>query len=54
MTTENDPNVIYGGDPEVTTRVDEKCPSLGAMVLEDLKLGEDKPCFVSRRTVYSY
>ncbi|KAG4068216.1 hypothetical protein HA402_008857 [Bradysia odoriphaga] len=47
MSTETDPNVIYGGDPEVTTRVDENCPSFGAMVLEDLGLGEDKPCFIN-------
>lgn len=47
MTMENDPNVIYGGDPEVTTKVDENCPSLGSMTLEDLRLGGDKTCFVS-------
>lgn len=44
---ESDPNIIYGGDPEETSRLDEKCPSLGAMMLEDLRLGENKPCFVS-------
>lgn len=47
MTAENDPNVIYGGDPEVTTRIDDDCPSLGAMAFEDLRLGEDKTCFVN-------
>lgn len=47
MTTESDPNVIYGGDPEVTTKIDENCPSLGAMALADLKLGENKTCFVT-------
>lgn len=47
MAIETDPNIIYGGDPEETTKVDENCPSMGFMVLEDLKLGENKPCFVS-------
>lgn len=47
MTVENDPNVIYGGDPEVTAKIDENCPSLGSMTLADLKLGEDKTCFVT-------
>lgn len=47
MSTETDPNVIYGGDPDEITRVDEKCPSFGAMVIEDLTLGGDKPCFIN-------
>lgn len=46
MTVESDPNVIYGGDPEETTKIDENCPSLGAMALSDFKLGENKTCFV--------
>ncbi|KAG4074567.1 hypothetical protein HA402_005632 [Bradysia odoriphaga] len=50
MSTETDPNVIYGGDPEAITRVDENCPSFGAMVLEDLGLGKDKPCFINAIT----
>lgn len=50
MTVENDPYVIYGGDPEVNTKIDENCPSLGAMALDDLKLGEDKTCFVNDRS----
>lgn len=55
MSIENDPNIIYGGDPEETTRIDENCASLGEMVISDFKLGEDKPSFVScvkERTLY--
>lgn len=47
MQSADDPNIIYGGDPEETTKVDENCPSLGDMILSDLKLGENKPSFVS-------
>ena len=50
MSTETDPNVIYGGDPEETTKIDENCPSLGEMVMSDFKLGEDKTAFVSCRS----
>lgn len=46
MTAEIDPYVIYGGDPGETTKIDENCPSLGAMALSDFKLGENKTCFV--------
>lgn len=46
MTEDTDPNVIYGGDPGETTKVDENCPSLGAMTMLDFKLGENKPCLV--------
>lgn len=54
MTVENDPYVIYGGDPEVSIKIDENCPSLGAMALEDLKLGEDKTCFVNETVVIEH
>lgn len=47
MQVEDDPNVIYGGDPEESTAIDVNCPSLGYMILSDLKLGENKPSFVS-------
>lgn len=47
MKTESDPNIIYGGDPEESTAIDENCPSLGDMILNDLTLGENKPSFVS-------
>lgn len=47
MTSETDPNVIYGGAPEESTKIDENCPSLGSMVISDFKLGEDKKAFVS-------
>lgn len=46
MTEVIDPYVIYGGDPGVTTKIDENCPSLGAMAMSDFKLGADKTCFV--------
>ncbi|KAG4075442.1 hypothetical protein HA402_015095 [Bradysia odoriphaga] len=50
MTTESDPYVIYGGDPSETDKVDPDCPSLGAMVMSDLQLGQDKPCFINGAT----
>ena len=46
MTNESDPNVIYGGDPSETTKVDDDCPSLGAMAIADFKLGGNKTAFV--------
>lgn len=46
MTSETDPYVIYGGDPGKNTKIDDNCPSLGAMVRSDFKLGENKTCFV--------
>lgn len=46
MTAEIDPYVIYGGDPGETTKIDANCPSLGAMVMSDFKLGDEKTCFV--------
>lgn len=45
-TVETDPYVIYGGDPGRNTKIDESCPSLGAMVMSDFKLGGNKTCFV--------
>ncbi|XP_037050002.1 4-coumarate--CoA ligase 1-like [Bradysia coprophila] len=50
MTTESDPYVIYGGDPTETDKVDADCPSLGAMVMSDFQLGEDKTCFINGAT----
>lgn len=47
MQTESDPNVIYGGDPTETTKIDENIASLADMVYSDLKFGEEKPSFVS-------
>lgn len=47
MQVESDPNILYGGDPEEGTGIDENCPSLGFMIMEDLKAGENKPSFVS-------
>lgn len=49
MKSEDDPNVIYGGDPEESTKIDENCPSLGGMIVDDLKQGEKKPSFVSNK-----
>lgn len=46
MKLESDPNVLYGGDPEETTAIDPNCPSLGSLIYEDLKAGEDKTSFV--------
>lgn len=44
MEIENDPNVIYGGDPD-----DEAIPysSLSDLIVQGLRLGETKPSFVS-------
>lgn len=42
----SDPYVIYGGDLGKSAKVDEKCPSLGAMVMSDFKFGGNKTCFV--------
>lgn len=47
MQVENDPNVLYGGDPDESAAIDMNCPSLGHLILSDLKLGENKPSFVS-------
>lgn len=47
MTNESDPNVIYGGDPSETTKVDDDCPSLGAMAIADFKLGGNKTAFIN-------
>lgn len=47
MQFENDPNVIYGGEPDENTRIDENCASLGQMMISDLKLGGNKRSFVS-------
>lgn len=48
MSQETDPFVIYGGDKTETQKTDENCPSLGAMVMEDFKLGRTKTCLVRR------
>lgn len=47
MQTENDPNVLYGGDPDENTGIDKNVKSLGEMLLSDFKLGENKTSFVS-------
>lgn len=47
MTTESDPYVIYGGEPSETTKVDDDCPSLGAMAMADFKIGDNKACFIN-------
>jgi hypothetical protein len=48
MQCEDNPNIIYGGDPDDTLeeqRIDYK--TLGQMILRDLALGGDRPSFVS-------
>jgi hypothetical protein len=48
MQTENDPNVIYGGDySDSNESLDEGRGSLGAVMLNDLALGGDQTLFVS-------
>lgn len=47
MTVESDPNVIYGGDPDDSDS--ENYASLGDLILQDLRLGENRNSFVSRR-----
>lgn len=48
MLVESDPNILYGGDLiESTGPLSEQYPSLGELILSDLKLGESKTSFVS-------
>jgi hypothetical protein len=48
MQAESDPNVLYGGDLiESTGPLSDEYPSLGDLILSDLKLGENKTSFVS-------
>lgn len=52
MQAESDPNVLYGGDLiEATEPIGDQYPSLGALILSDLKLGENKPSFVSEKKI---
>lgn len=46
MKTLEDPNVLYGGDPDENTGISDSIMSIGDMILSDLKLGEDKTSFV--------
>ncbi|KAG5668823.1 hypothetical protein PVAND_016746 [Polypedilum vanderplanki] len=48
MQTENDPNILYGGDySESNEPLDENRGSLGAVILNDLLLGGDQTLFIS-------
>lgn len=50
MQSESDPNIVYGGDPEEECDIDPSCPSLGHLMLNDFKLGENNRVFVSCKT----
>lgn len=45
MTTESDPNVIYGGDPDESLNI--SYASIGEQIVADLKIGANKKSFVS-------
>ena len=48
MSVDSDPNVIYGGDLEETSEVSfARYASLGDLIVQDLKIGENKTSFVS-------
>lgn len=48
MEIENDPNVLYGGDPEEYGPLIGDCASFGDLILKDLKTGGDRASFVSK------
>lgn len=47
METENDPNILYGGDPEEFS-LNGNCASLGELIIKDLRSGGDRTSFVSK------
>lgn len=49
MNAENDPNVIYGGDPEEFGPIKGSCASFGELIIKDLKGGGDRTSFVSKK-----
>jgi hypothetical protein len=50
MSLENDPNVIYGGELiDTPGPISEMFASLGELIFEDLKMGENRTNFVSFR-----
>lgn len=51
MQTEDDPNVLYGGDPDDS--INQGCASLGELILLDLKKGGDRMAFVSLTLIYA-
>lgn len=48
MDTERDPNVIYGGDPEVFGPIMDNCASLGEVIIKNLKSGANRTSLVSK------
>lgn len=48
MDTEDDPNVLYGGDPEEYGPLMGNCVSLGELIINDLRTGGDRKSFVSK------
>lgn len=51
MQTEDDPNILYGGDPDDS--INQGCASLGELILLDLKKGEERMAFVSFTFIYA-
>jgi hypothetical protein len=47
MSDLSDPNVLYGGDIDESEDSFASYPSLGSLIVSDLKIGENKTSFVS-------
>lgn len=46
MQTEDDPNVVYGGDPNEYGPLDGGCGSVGELIMKNLKEGGNRTAFV--------
>lgn len=54
MQVQNDPNLIYGGDPNEFGPLNGGCASIGELIWSNLKKGGNKTAFVSKLSIVSF